>query len=194
MSFSADIQALQRDNIRCFLLSETIDGVFKTTIPLDVDYGALAEVARKHDRIIALTKYGAEFHPMSTIPITPAVLPESLDNTCLGAKSMNVTVSGGVKLLTFLEPKVTSATLDALAARNDILKISIGDRVVYVYQIRQNDSKGGLAHCKRRGLQFTPEARRSQWPTKSTSMKSARNIRKARAVSWLQRQWKKSAK
>ena len=171
-TFPFDLQALSSN--KQILITETIDNIYRCQLASDIDYQALAELCRRYDRSIVTVEDFVEFHPI-TETIVPEIvsLPSTLSADCLLAESLQTAVSGGINLLEFSRPRTTSAVLDAVLKRPDTLKVSVGSQAIFVYQIRSNDTKGGLAHIKRRGGLFTPEKRKRAWPRASVAGKAA---------------------
>ena len=183
-SFLDDLQQITTDTEAGFLLSESLDGVFKGKLPQELDYDVVSEIIRKHDKLLVMSEQGVEFHPIAG-SIAPIPIPAVLTSDVLTAEEMVKQQSGGVCMLTFKRPYTTSTNLDAVRSRDDVLKMSLGDGVVYVYQILQSEHKGGLAHCKRRGMRFEPRRRQITWNSQSAAMKAGKSARKARLKRFL---------
>lgn len=183
-SFLDDLQQIATNTNSGFLLSENLDGVFKGRLPQELDYDVVSEIVRKHDKLLVVSDQGVEFHPIAG-SIAPITIPADLTATVLTAKNMKKHQSGGVCMLTFEKPYTTSTYLDAVRNRDDVLKMCLGDGVVHVYQILQSEHKGGLAHCKRRGMRFEPKQRRVTWNLQSAAMRAGKSARNARQKRFL---------
>lgn len=65
----SDLQAVSRR----FFLSETIAGTIRGQLPCDVDYDVLANIAKRHDKSVALTDRGIEFQILSLTDTMPTI-------------------------------------------------------------------------------------------------------------------------
>ena len=158
-------------------VEHTVGGVIRVTISNLVDYRALDDVLRAHDKTLALTADGQiELHPL-------------VDNIrCagdvnIGAQSTTVVRSGAINEVTRTMPTATSADLTAIAAMPNVLNVAIASGVVVVNEIIPSDLRDGLAHLKFKGSLHTTRARKTKttWPKKSRALKRARAARQRKA-------------
>lgn len=181
MSFEAALRDLV-GGVSNIGVEHTVGGVIRATISSLVDYRALDDVLRAHDKTLALTADGQiELHPLRDA--SGVDNSGSAGDVNISAQSTTVVRSGAINEVTRTKPTATSADLAAIAAMPNVLSVAIASGVVVVNEIIPSDLRDGLAHLKFKGSLHTTRARntKTSWPKKSSALKRARAARRRNA-------------